>query len=90
MDETVYAVPQEQWQFVTCDGCGKRRWCHHDPAGAWYCPLCLAPVPTDAQRKAAAWDALVALLPTLGEWERGRVLASDGRLLDWVMKGRSR
>lgn len=76
----------EHFQLLRCDGCHKKRWCHHDAAGGWYCPLCYQPIPPDARIKAAAWDALVAILPTLGEWERGRVLAEEGRLIGWVMR----
>jgi hypothetical protein len=42
------------------------------------------------REKADAWDALVALLPTMGEWERGRALAADGRLMEWVLRERGR
>ena len=74
----------EYWDVQICDGCGKERQCHHDGSGGWYCPLCAGPKPDDTRRKAAAWDTLVTLLPHLGEWRRGAVLAADGRLLEWV------
>lgn len=35
-----------------------------------------------------AWETLVAILPTLGEWERGAALARDGKLIDWVLRQR--
>lgn len=40
----------------------------------------------DGTARARAWDALVRLLPRLGEWERGSALAADGRLLEWVLR----
>jgi hypothetical protein len=43
-------------------------------------------LPPSEAVKAQAWDAMVRILQRSPEWTRGRVLASDGRLLEWVLR----